>query len=145
MAYAEIFNVPVELGLEFMAVVRSHLADAEREFLDDGVDEVDRVCLIVAVVDFQGANARRIVNRRVLVALDGLAVFAFELQELNVDLDLMTRYLFLVSLGVDFANTSAARQPAKAVAPENAINAGIGDGDGVIARQVPDDTYRSSR
>ncbi len=23
-----------------MAVVRSHLADAEREFLDDGVDEV---------------------------------------------------------------------------------------------------------
>ena len=64
--------MPVELGLEFMAVVRSHLADAEREFLDDGVDEVDRVCLIVAVVDFQGANARRIVNRRVLVRLTDL-------------------------------------------------------------------------
>ena len=95
------------------------------------------------VVDFQGANARSIVNRRVLVALDGLDVFAFEFQELNVDLDLMTRYLFLVSLGVDFANTRAARQPAKTVAPENAINAGIGDGDGVIALQVPDDAYRS--
>jgi hypothetical protein len=102
----------VEFGLELMAVVRSHLADAEREFVDDGVDEVDRVRLIVAVIDLQGANARGIVDRRVLVALDGLPVFPFEFQELDVDLDLMTRHLFLVSLSVDLANTRAAGQPA---------------------------------
>ena len=40
MANAPVFNMPVELGLELMAVVRSHLADAEWEFVDDGVDEV---------------------------------------------------------------------------------------------------------
>ena len=50
--------MPVELGLEFMAVIRSNLGDTEREFVDDGIDEVDRVRLIVSVVDFQGANAR---------------------------------------------------------------------------------------
>ncbi len=83
MANSLVFNMPMELGLELMAVVRSHLADAEREFVNDGVDEVDRVRLIVAVVDFQGANARGIVDRGVLVALDRLAVFAFEFQELT--------------------------------------------------------------
>jgi hypothetical protein len=43
VANAQVFNMPVELGLELMAIVRSHLADAEREFVDDGIDEVDRV------------------------------------------------------------------------------------------------------
>ena len=43
MANAHVFDMPVELGLEFMAIVRSHLADTEREFVDDGIDEVDRV------------------------------------------------------------------------------------------------------
>jgi hypothetical protein len=96
----------------------------------------------VAVVDFHSANARGIVDRGVLVALDGLAVFAFEFQELDADLDLMTWHLLLVSLSVDLANTRAAGQPAEAVAPENAIHAGFGDGNGVITRQVPDDAYR---
>ena len=44
-----------------------------------------------------------IVDRRVLVSLHGFPVFAFEFQELDVDLDLMTRHLLLISLGVDFA------------------------------------------
>jgi len=43
MANAEVFDMPMELGLEFMAIVRSHFADAERELIDDGIDEVDRV------------------------------------------------------------------------------------------------------
>jgi hypothetical protein len=41
------------MGLELMAVVHSHLTDAERELVDDGVDEVDRVRPIVAVIDFR--------------------------------------------------------------------------------------------
>jgi len=100
--------MPVELGLKLVAVVRSHLADAEWEFVDDDVDEVDRVRLIVAVVDFKGANVGGIVDSRVLVALDGLPVFSSEFQELGVDLDLMTRHLFLVSLSVDPVNVRAA-------------------------------------
>jgi hypothetical protein len=47
--------------------------------------------------------------------------FSLEFQELDVDLDLMTRNLFLISLGVDLANTRAAGQPADAVTPEDAI------------------------
>jgi hypothetical protein len=84
VANAQVLNTPVELGLELMNVVRSHLADAEREFVDAGVDEVDRVRPIVAVVDFQGANARGIVDRGILAALDGLPVFSFAFQELDV-------------------------------------------------------------
>ena len=57
--------MPMEFGLELMTVGRSRLADAEREFVDYSVDEVDRARMIVAIVDFQGANARGAVDRGV--------------------------------------------------------------------------------
>jgi len=37
--------MPMEFGLELMAVVRPDFADAEWELVDDVVDEFDRVCL----------------------------------------------------------------------------------------------------
>jgi hypothetical protein len=43
VANAQVLNMPMELSLEFMTIVGSHLADSEREFFDDGIDEVDRV------------------------------------------------------------------------------------------------------
>lgn len=48
----------------------------------------------------------------------------------------MTRHLLLVSLSVDLANTRPAGESTEAVAPENAIHAGIGDGDGMITSQI---------
>ncbi len=122
MPDALVLDVPVELGLEFMAVVRAHLADAEREPGDHGIDEVNRVCLIVSIVDFQGADARGIVDCSVLVALDGFPVFALEFQELNVNLDLVAWHLLLTSLGVDLADARAAWQPAEAMALEDTID-----------------------
>ena len=47
--------------------------------------------------------------------------------------------LLLIALGMDLTNPRAARKPVQAIAPENAIDAGIRDLDGVIARQIPDD------
>ena len=43
VANAQVLNMPMELSLEFMTIVGSNLADSEREFFDDGIDEVDRV------------------------------------------------------------------------------------------------------
>jgi hypothetical protein len=43
VANAEVLNMPMELSLEFMTIVGSNLADSEREFFDDGIDEVDPV------------------------------------------------------------------------------------------------------
>ena len=73
MTNAFVFNMPMELGL------------------------------IVTLIDFEGSDAGRIINSSVLIALDRLVVFAFECQELNIDLDLVTGNLLLISDGVDFA------------------------------------------
>ena len=54
MADALIFDVPVELGLELVAVVRPRLADTEWEALDDVVKEVDGVGLGVPAIDSDG-------------------------------------------------------------------------------------------
>ena len=127
MPDAVIFDMPVELCLEFMAVIRTYLA--EREPGDHGIDEVDRVCLVVSVVDFQGTDARGIVDCGVLVTLDGFPVFAIEFQELDVHLDLVAWDLFLITLGVDLADARAAWQSAEAVALEDAVDTGIRNGD----------------
>lgn len=56
MPDAEVFIMPMKLCLELMAVIRPHFTNAEWEFFDDVVNEIDRVCLRVFFIDFQGAN-----------------------------------------------------------------------------------------
>ncbi len=68
--HAQVGDMPVEERLELVAAVGSNGSNAERELLDHIVDEVDRIGLGVALVDFQCANSRRIVDRRVLIAPD---------------------------------------------------------------------------
>lgn len=60
----QIFDVPMELGLELVAIVGSDFSDTERELVDDVIDEVDHIGLCMFFIDFQGANAGRIINRR---------------------------------------------------------------------------------
>jgi hypothetical protein len=50
MADALVFDVPVKLGLEFVPIVRPHLPDAEREALEDIVDEQDGIGLGVCLL-----------------------------------------------------------------------------------------------
>jgi hypothetical protein len=51
MTDALVLDVPVELGLEFVPIVRPHLPDAEREALDDMVDEQDGIGLGMPIID----------------------------------------------------------------------------------------------
>ena len=68
--HAEIGDMPVEERLELVAAVGPNGSNTEWELLDPIVDEVDRIGLGVALVDFQCANPRRIVDRRLLRAPD---------------------------------------------------------------------------
>ena len=108
-----------------MAAVGADALDAEGELLDDVFDEVDGIGLIVTAVDFKSPDAGCIIDCGVLVALDDAATFAFEDEELDVDLDMMTRDLFLISLGVNSPCSGCPRKTAQAVTPQNAIDAGV--------------------
>ena len=77
------------------------------------------------LVDLQSPNAGCVIDCGVLVALDHAATFSLEDEELDVDLDMMTRDLFLVTLGVNGSRSGFARKTAQAVAPQNAIDAGV--------------------
>ena len=63
MANAQVLDMPVELGLELVAVICSHLVDAEGEFVDDGVETYLR-----GVFGFIG------VTKLEFVSADGVAV-----------------------------------------------------------------------
>ena len=67
VADVERFEMPVEVGLEFGAIVGLNDVDAERQPPEDVIDECDRRPLIAGVEDLQHANAGAIVDRRELV------------------------------------------------------------------------------
>jgi hypothetical protein len=81
MANALIFDMPVELCLELVAVVCPHFANPEGEPGDNVVDEGDRIGLGVPIVDLERPDAGRIIDRGVLVALDRPAVLSPKDQE----------------------------------------------------------------
>lgn len=81
--------MPMKLRLKLMAIIRPHFTNAEREFFDDVVNEINRVCLRVFFIDFEGADPGCIINRCVLETAYFLTAFSIEGQELNVDLDMM--------------------------------------------------------
>lgn len=121
-----------------MAIVRSYLADAEREFVDGDIDEIYRVRRIMPVVDFQGASGRD-VDSRVLIAHHRLSVFAFEFQEFDVHPNPMTWHLFLVSPSVDLVNLRAARNRLRPLRLRMRYTP-ASEKVGAIARHIPDDT-----
>jgi len=51
--------MPMEVSLEFMAVVGSDFANAKREFFDDVIDEVYGAGLSVFLVDFYSETDSR--------------------------------------------------------------------------------------
>src|SRR5262245_17460690 len=139
MADTLVLDVPMELGLELMAVVGPYLADPEGEPSNDVIDEGDRIGLGVSVVDLECPDAGRIINGGVLVTLDRLAVVSLKDQKLHGYRDLVAGNLLLIALGMDLTNPRAARKPVQAVAFFFQADDGIRDLDVVIARQIPDD------
>jgi hypothetical protein len=79
------FEMPVEVGLEFGAIVRLNGVDAEGQSPEDVIDEGDGHPLIAGVVDFQHANAGAFVDRRELV--EPPAGARNPLKKLDVDLE----------------------------------------------------------
>jgi hypothetical protein len=122
MADTFVFDMPVELGLELVAIVGSDFTNAEGELGDDVFNEGDGVGLVVTLIDFERPDTGCIVNGGVLVTLDRLVVFVFECQELNINLDLVTGDLLLIPDGVDFAQPGPLRQATGTVALENAVD-----------------------
>ena len=75
--------------------------------------EVDGVRLGVRAIDFEGADACRIVDRGVLESADLLAASSFECQKLDINLDVVAGNLLVVALCVDFPGVRPTRKPVR--------------------------------
>ena len=138
-----VFNMPVKPGLPLVAAITANGMDAERELLDDVVDEVDRTPLVVFLVDLQGANASGVIDGRVLITTDLLPGPRRQRQKLHVDLDVMARDLFGVAARVDGSPPDVARQRPDPVALERAVDARTRRCEPVVTLEVPGDPLRT--
>jgi len=97
---AEVFDMPMEFGLELVAVICPNFTDAKRELLDNVINEVDRACLRVFLINLESTDSGCVIDGSELKSAHFLASFSFEGQKLNVHLDVMAGYRFLIALGV---------------------------------------------
>ena len=135
--------MPVELGLELVAVVSFYFPDPEREFLDDLVDKIDGIGLGMALVDFQSPHAGCIINCRILESADLFALLSFECQKLNIHLDMVTRYLLVIAFGMNLSHPGAARKAVHAVSFQYSRYGRIRYLDVVVALQIPNNSDRA--
>jgi hypothetical protein len=118
------FEMPVEVGLKFGAIVGLHDVDAEGQAPEDVVDEGDGRPLIARVKHFQHANPGAIVDRRELVEPPTSPGNALE--KLDVDLQPMPRLRLLVARPAVRVPPVLliGRQPVHAVLAQDAMHRG---------------------
>ena len=92
-----------------MPPISTDLLYTEREFVNDITNEINGIILGVARVNFQRPYPCRIINRSILIPFELFAFLVFKYQEFNVHLNVVTRHLLVVTLGVDLPATRPAR------------------------------------
>ncbi len=70
MPDAFMFDMPVKLSMPILPSIRPDCVDAERELLNDIVDEANRTLLIMLFIDPKSTNPSCIIYRGVLIASD---------------------------------------------------------------------------
>jgi hypothetical protein len=79
---AFVLDMPVDFGLEFVAVIRPDFTDSERELFNDIVDEVDGIGLGVTSIDLECPDAGRIIDGGVLVRPDVFTLLPMKVRNL---------------------------------------------------------------
>ena len=75
--YANVFKMPMELGLKLVAVLSPNFWNVEWKLFNDVVNEVDRIDLRVFALDLEHANSSRVVDLFVLKTTNLFAAFPF--------------------------------------------------------------------
>ena len=70
--------MPLKLGLELMAIIRTDSLNSERELLYDVMNKISRAGLIVLLIDFKCSDTCAVVISGVLEAFNALPIFTFE-------------------------------------------------------------------
>jgi hypothetical protein len=105
-ADTEVFDMPMELGLELMTIIGSDFSYPEWELGDDVIDKVLSVSLDMPLLDFERANAGRVINGGILEAAYFLSPLSDESQKRNVHLGMMSRDLFVPALDHQLSRTN---------------------------------------
>jgi hypothetical protein len=106
------------------------------------VDEVDGVVLGVPGVDLESSDPRGVGDGRVLKASDSLTVGALERQELDVHLDVVSRYPLGVALGMESSASLLGRQAVQSLASQDPRYGAVTEVNAVVSLQIPDDAPR---
>jgi len=140
--HSKIFDMPVELSLEFVPVDSADRMNPEGELLHNIIDEVDGAALVVAVIKLQGPDSGCVVDGGVLKPLDRLSRGTYEFQEHTFDLDVVSRHLLLVPLGWNGSDGAILREAVHPVSPKNLVDPPSGILDGMISHQVQNNPLR---
>ena len=75
--------MPMEFGLELVAIIRPNFTDAKRELFDNVINEVDRACLRVFLIDLESTNSGCVIDGSELKSAYFLATFPLKVRNLT--------------------------------------------------------------
>ena len=101
MLDAQVFHMPVEPSLKLVPPVGSDCVDAKRKFLEHIIHELDGTVLVVFREDLYGSNTRRVIDGGILVSPHRLSRFIFQVQELDIDLNVVSGNRLGIALAVN--------------------------------------------
>lgn len=93
--------MPIKLGLKLMASVCSDCVDAEREFVNHVINELNSILLIVTQIDFQCPDPGDIINSCILKASYSVALKVPQRDKFDINLNVMAGNLFGITSRVN--------------------------------------------
>jgi len=127
-----------------MAAIGTYRVDPERELPNHIIHKVGGVLLRVQAIDLERPYPRRIINRGILEPAQLLALGIDESEELDINLDVVSRHVFFVAMEARHASGAlVARQDVHSMALENVIDASCSDLRAMVTLEIPGDARRA--
>jgi len=112
---------------------------------NDQIHKINGVLLGVLAIDLEDPNPSSIINGRVLESLYRSEAFIWEPQEFHVDLDVVSRNLFLIKMKGPSSPPSfhILGKPIEPMTTKHPLNASPRDFNGMISLKIPRDLFSS--
>lgn len=106
-------------------MISTYRVDTKREFVYHIVNEINGILLCMLFVNLQSSNTGCIIKSSILKPADFVSTSAIQLNELNIDLNMMSWHCFRISTRMNGFSWCSFRKPTYPISHGCSMNTGV--------------------